>query len=425
MTSLLSLVTIKRKAFVVPHQVPSNVRLKAAREIRHAVESGRVSREDLAAAMAGGDAGIAALMCRKHALHSAMTMPSDGLVMQWTPEPDTIASLMAWARSLREAGRLSNDVLAPLSPEDAFHGLMSACSQAAQAPEQFVGGADKLPYEYQVDPLFHVATTFTEALTEPSGRSREQEPAVLVEPMYLPAFDVPTCADPDDATALRSALSAIGRAEMFGMWIEPRHLPWVVDGWFVESLEDIGRKTPFGTTPVVTDEDMADLEEMFGFGFDGSEGAAIIAAHINYLRSLNKVVVWKPGSAAMKNWLQVNSDSRLGALVDKLLGIATRIKRIKLTSSEFEIDSEGDPTAILLMESTDPEASYFFNNMSEFGSQEAPLKRIYPIGDAAQNPSLFWKLHDSVVLVASLLTDAAHALQSYKNESTCEPCIAA
>jgi len=103
MTSLLSLVTIKRKAFVVPHQVPSNVRLKAAREIRHAVESGRVSREDLAAAMAGGDAGIAALMCRKHALHSAMTMPSDGLMMQWTPEPDTIALveslLQPWAKA--------------------------------------------------------------------------------------------------------------------------------------------------------------------------------------------------------------------------------------------------------------------------------------------------------------------------------------
>jgi len=414
MTALLSLPRIPRGAAAAGQSIPPAVRLRAGRELARAIELGVVDRQEVATACRSGDAAIAALMTARHALTSPVAISHDATKAEWMPDAAASKATLAWARSLHTAGRLTDAQIKAMPRDNPVADLTRLCLTATTATKLHTTH----PAPSTQDPyvMFWVGHTFLDGLSEYPHRSTESDgPEIVVDLIDSPLVMVPKWLQGDDRQALLSAIHALARSDDIGLLCHHQHAPWVLDGWLSERIEDVaaGCEQDADGRPIVTQSVLDELDEEFGFGFEDCESATtVIGDHIAYLRSLSQFTPWPTSGTKMKAWRKQRAGSPVALVVERLIAIARQVKAITPDRNSFQIWSEGDATAVIVLAEPDAELPYLDMGMDRFGQSEMPSVRIAPLHEQQQNPSAFWALHDAVVMVASLITDAANAIAS-------------
>ena len=423
MNALLSLPRIRRGAMKTARAVPPSVRARAGRELRHALRLGRISPAQLDEALRAGDAGIAALMAEHHVVRGTIRCEDTGLAPRWTPNDRTRDTLVAWARSLRAAKRLDDAALAAIPRHTAFEQLLRLCAEASVVDSASVlQRLPGLPYQGDGDAVFAVGTTYAERLFDSGYGSHEPDDApvrIMVEIVGPNIASMPEFADADDRYAVFAAMERIRAADPFGLWAGPQDALWILDHWACELMTDVRNQAAKRANgePDLRIDDLRQLEEELGIDTSDPESAMQSAyAHLAYLDRIEGAARWHKQPLRLTRWRARRKGSTVASLVDYLLAVADAIRLAAPKRGSFEQDGEGEPAAAILVEQPPRDALWAMQNVEHYGMSETPLLFISPSG-AKQNPASFWSLHDSVVMVATLVTAAHDAVLSYTEEA--------
>lgn len=414
--SLISLPRIHKQAFGHIRSVPPALRARAAAEIRLALQAGKLTEADVAAACRAGDAGIARLMLGNHALTGEITGTLDASAAGSSITPATASHIILWARSLVAAGRLSDAQIAELPPHCDIRQLLpllitstldaSCCQSSRHVNENCL-------------PVLDVSHSYLDALISPHDLEAMGAPTITITQINSPFFDLPESLSPEDCTAVLSALSAICSADPFGLISGPQDTIHACNGWIAEILEDgliRSSREPDGTWRLSPDL-LETLHEEIGIDISEPESVAEIGSHIEYLhqtRHLSKTI-WPPNSTAMRSWRNRNADTPVGQAVTHLLAIHRDLKSIRVDRSVIDIEYEGDSVGVMVCPPSLHQLSYFDTN--SYGMNESPQMTLNLL-ESQQNPSSFWQLHQSAVMVANLITEAGHVIQSIPAQAT-------
>lgn len=415
MTSLLSLPRISRPGLAIARSVPALLRARAGGEIRAAMTRGTLSRAALTAALAEGDAGLAALMYDHHGLGAGVQLSSSAVPQGQTLQWIAADSVMAWARSLRAAGRLDNARLATIPRDGALDRLLDVCVRASLPARDACAELPALVGMTAAARRFYAVThSFANRVAEQCVEHRDpNEATVYLELLELPWIELPPLRG-DDATALRSAVHAIGDADHIGLWVNPEHVLYALDGWFCEGLLDAAsqsRKRADGS-PVFTMKSCEALIEQCGLEELDQASLTQLEAHYRHLRQLEATPHWKPNSQPMRAWLKARAGGPLHSVVVRLLAIAQQLQTIDVRRLASDLEFEGDPMGVMVAEPMPDDLPHFLAGLEHYGESDIPsmwaVRR-----DARQNPTAFWALHDAVSMAVTLTTDAALTISAY------------
>ena len=415
MTSLLSLPSIPNNALSAPASVSPALRMRVGSELRRAVGLGRLQAAQVAKACREGDASVAALMASHHALTTHIGIRDNALMTQWQPDGKSAKGLFAWARSLQRAGRITDEEVSALPRKNPITELAALCATATVPRPSSVDAS--LPPSPEKDPatILWVGHSFLESL-DPSNSYRTTEddtPYIIVETCNNPFHFIPRWVQGDDLQALLSALDALMRADTLGLFAPPSQVPWMVDGWMTETMQDFAHRATWENgRPVITDTMLGEMEEEFSLGFEEvEEGRELVANHVAYMHKLSTFKAWAPGGKQMKNWLRKHANTPVALVVARVIKIASLVEHHMPDRRDLECDGDGDATGVFVVLPSETEIPYLDHSIECYGQSDVPSLRIRPVGKL-QNPSGFWATHDAVVMAVNLISDAANAIES-------------
>lgn len=408
--SLLSLPKCPKGVFKTQRTVSPLHRAIAAGEIRRAVVAGKVSAADVANACRDGDAGVARLMLNHHVLTTDVALDPASVGRDCAPTKEVAATAMAWARSLEAAGRLRDEDCAALSRRNVLAGLIELCiksstpSACAHSRSADAGGE-----------VAFVSHTYLEALRGGAGLTRDAEPRILIEQIHHPVFNLPDWLKGDNLLAVLSVVHAIVKAEPLGLLVGPAGVPWALNGWYTELFEDgrtASRRGENGVWELAPDF-VELLNEELGIDVSDPDVAADMGLHLDYLASVSQLETWRLGGTQMQAWRRGAVGTPVGEAVARLLRILKAVQALKIDPATVEVELEGDPVGVMVALPGLHRLTYL--SAEDYGMNEVPVMSIQPTS-TERNPSAFWALHEAVVMLVNLITEAGHVIEGIQQE---------